>query len=145
MTVHLTAGAATGIGSLPHVDPHAAAAFVLERLPDLPAAPSLPRRSPAESMLGQAAVGMVGLAVDDDGGLVVDPRRVRLGPDPVTDLDHDAFGGLRAFLEAAVGWDGPVKWQFTGPVTFGLALVQGGVAPSLAFELAARAVRRHVQ
>ena len=145
MTMHLTAGAASGIGSLPHTDARAAADFVLERLPDLPAAPSLPRRSPAESMLGQAAVGMVGLTVGDDGGLVVDPRRVRLGPDPVTDLDHDAFGGLRAFLEAAVGWDGPVKWQFTGPVTFGLALVQGGVAPSLAFELAARAVRRHVQ
>ena len=85
------------------------------------------------------------MTVDDDGGLVVDPDRVAPRPRSVTDLDHDAFGGLRAFLDVAAGWDGPVKWQFTGPVTFGLALVQGGVAPSLAFELAARAVRRHLQ
>ncbi len=145
MTMHLTAGAASGIGSLPHTDARAAAEFVLERLPDLPAIPSLPQRSPAESMLGQAAVGMAGVTVDDDGDLVVDVARVRLGPDRDTDLDHDAFGGLRAFLDVAQGWDGPVKWQFTGPVTFGLALAQAGVAPTLAFDLAARVVRRHVR
>jgi hypothetical protein len=144
MTMHLTAGAASGIGSLPHTDAHAAAAFVLDRLPDLPAIPSLPQRSPAESMLGQAAVGIAGVTVDDDGDLVIDAARVGLGDDRDLDLDHDAFGGLRAFLAAAVGWDGPVKWQVTGPVTFGLALTQGGVAPAPAFELATQAVRRQL-
>ena len=62
MTVHLTAGAASGIGSLPHTDARAAAEFVLERLPDLPAIPSLPQRSPAETMLAQAAVGVRGVS-----------------------------------------------------------------------------------
>ena len=124
MTVHLTAGAATGIGSLPHVDPYAAAAFVLERLPDLPAIPSLPQRSPAESMLAQAAAGIPGVDVDAQGGLVVDRATVDPWVPIETDLDGDAFGGLRGFLDVAQGWRGPVKWQFTGPITFGLALLR---------------------
>jgi len=144
MTVHLTAGAATGIGSLPHVDPHAAAAFVLERLPDLPAIPSLPQRSPAESMLAQAGAGIPGVDIDAHGGLVVDRATVDPWVPIDTDLDGDAFGGLRAFLDVAQGWRGPVKWQFTGPITFGLALLRAGVPREAAFELAGRAVREHV-
>ena len=145
MTVHLTAGAASGIGSLPHTDAQAAAEFVLERLPDLPAIPSLPQRSPAESMLAQAAVGVPGVAIDADGGIVLAPGRNRRSADVTTDLDHDAFGGLRAFLDVAAGWKGQVKWQLTGPVTLGLAFVRAGMAEGPAFELAARAVRQHVR
>jgi hypothetical protein len=145
MTVHLTAGAASGIGSLPHTDARAAAEFVLDRLPDLPAIPSLPQRSPWASMLGQAAVGIGGVTVADDGSLVVDAARVAVADDSDLDLDHEAFDGLRAFLEVAEAWDGPVKWQCTGPVTLGLALARGGVAPGRAFELAARAVRRQLR
>ena len=44
----------------------------------------------------------------------------------VLDLDHEAFGGLRAFLAAAVGRRGPVKWQVVGPVTMGLARAHRG-------------------
>ena len=145
MTVHLTAGAATGIGSLPHTDPRAAADFVLERLPDLPAIPSLPRRSPAESMLGQAAAGVPGVAVSDAGFLVID--RPRLDPEGEidTDLDHDAFGGFRAFLAAAAGLRQPVKWQLAGPVTLGVALVHAGAPARLAFALARRAVHSHLR
>ncbi len=147
MTVHLTAGAATGIGSLPHTDPRAAAEFVLERLPDLPAIPSLPRRTPAESMLGQVAAGVPGVAVTDNGGLVVDRPRLDPEAEIVTDLDHDAFGGFRAFLTvaASVGWRRPVKWQFTGPVTLGVALVHAGAPARLAFTLARRAVETHLR
>ncbi|HKA04334.1 MAG TPA: hypothetical protein VKD67_08390 [Acidimicrobiales bacterium] len=147
MTVHLTAGAATGIGSLPHTDERAAAEFVLERLPDLPAIPSLPRRSPAESMLGQVAAGVPGVAVTHDGRLVVDRPRLDPEAEIVTDLDHDAFGGFRAFLSvaAAAGGRQPVKWQFTGPVTLGVALVHAGVPARLAFTLARRAVQTHLR
>jgi hypothetical protein len=144
MTVHLTAGSATGIGSLPHADPQAAAAFVLDRLPDLPAIPSLPQRSPAESMLGQAIVGVRGAEVDEHRRLVVDAARIDPAAEIVADLDHDAFGGLRGFLTAAVGLRTPVKWQFAGPVTLGAALVHAGVARDVAFEVAERAVRTHV-
>ena len=63
----LPPGVATSIGSLPHRDPDEAARFILERHPDLPAAPSLPHRSPSESMLAQAVWGLSGVATGDDG------------------------------------------------------------------------------
>jgi hypothetical protein len=145
MTVHLTPGSASGIGSLPHTDASAAAEFVLDRLPDLPPIPSLPRRSPAETMLGQAAVGIAGVSVDARGALVADLARVDPAGDVATDLDHDAFGGMRAFFAAAGDWTGPVKWQFTGPVTLGLALVAAGVRAVDAFTVSVRSVREHVR
>jgi hypothetical protein len=146
MTVHLTAGAATGIGSLPHLDASAAAHLVLDRLPDLPAIPSLPQRSPAESMLGQVAAGVPGVAVAGGGRLLVDVPRLDPSARVVTDVDGDAFVGLRTFLvtAAAAGYRGPVKWQLTGPVTFGLGLVHAGVPADIAFAVAGRAVREHL-
>jgi methionine synthase II (cobalamin-independent) len=65
--------------------------------------------------------------------------------DVKTDLDHDAYVGLRTFLEFAQGYTGPVKWQFTGPVTLGLALIRAGVPMHTAFEVAVRTVRTHVR
>ena len=76
MEVGLPAGVITGVGSLPHRDGRAAADFVLSALPELPAIPSLPNRSPAEGMLAQAAVGIRGVSIAADGDLLVDPRRV---------------------------------------------------------------------
>ena len=70
--VLLPIGLATGIGSLPHEDPDEAAEFALDRQPRLPAAPSLPRRSPVEGMIPQAAWGIAGVEVLPDGSLLVD-------------------------------------------------------------------------
>jgi methionine synthase II (cobalamin-independent) len=110
--------------------------------------PSVPRRSIAESMLGQAAVRMPGLAVDADGMLEVDGRNAP-GTDPgdlsvAAVVDTDAFVGFRSFLDLAgkVRFDGsPVKWQLTGPVTLGVALEQAGLDRRSAFELASASVR----
>jgi len=137
----LPAGVVTAVGSLPHVDAVAAAHLVLELLPELPAIPSLPRRSPAEGMIAQAAVGIRGVHVDDDGDLVVDVDRLDPAHPVATDLDHDAFGGFRAFLDVAHGRRDPVKWQLTGPVTLGTALVQAGAPAEVAYAVAAGAVR----
>lgn len=142
--VQLPSGIATGIGSLPHRDAAEAAAFSLRAMP-LPAIPSLPKRSPAEGMIVQAMVGIRGITVGQYGSIAVDVARI----DPLapvrTDLLHDAFGGFRAFLDAAAGRSGPVKWQFVGPVTLGLAMLRAGVPLHDAFEAAVRAVRGHVQ
>ena len=46
---------ATAIGSLPHRDAGAAAALVLRCLPELPAAPQLPMRTPREGVVAQWA------------------------------------------------------------------------------------------
>lgn len=141
-SMDLIHGLATTIGSLPHTDPAAAATFVLERQPRLPAAPSLPNRSAVEGMLAQAAWGIDGVTVLSDGSLDVDARSV----DPAAPLLDPGIGGepfvaLRAFLAAVAGRRAPIKLQLTGPVTLGIALHGLGVPAKRAFAVAGAAVR----
>lgn len=140
----LPSGIATGIGSLPHRDAAAAAAFSLSTL-TLPTIPALPKRSPAEGMIPQALVGLAGITIGQYGSIAFDVNGVDPEAPVVTDLNHDAFGGWRAFLAAAAGRTAPVKWQFVGPVTLGLALVRAGLSSDVAFDVAVRAVRCRVR
>ena len=135
-------GVASSIGSLPHTDPRAAATFVLERQPRLPAAPSLPNRSGMERMVAQAAWGIAGVRVLADGSLelddpLLDPR----APLTTAGIDGEPFVGLRAFLGAVAGRRTPIKLQLTGPVTLGIALLNLGVPARQAFAVAGSAVR----
>jgi len=135
-------GTPTAVGSLPFVDADEAVAFVLDALPELPAAPTLPRRDPREGMIAQAAWGIPGVGVRPDGTIEVDPAA--LDPEaPVGDpqLGGAPFATFRAFLTAIEGRTGPVKVQVTGPVTLAVALVRAGAAPALACAVAVRAVR----
>lgn len=140
-------GTATGIGSLPLGDPAAAAEVVLRVLPRLPAAPSLPTVHPVEGMLAQAAWGMRGVTVGDDGTLTVDAG----GLDPRHPFVDDAgvggppFATLQAFLRAVQGRTGPIKFQLTGPVTLGRALQEAGAPAEVAFTAAGVAVRERVE
>ena len=140
----LPSGIATGIGSLPHRDAAAAADFVLTTL-ELPAIPTLPRRSPAEGMIPQGLVGLAGITVGQYGSIAFDAGSFDPDAPVITDLQHDAFGGWRAFLAAAQGRKAPVKWQFVGPVTLGLALVRAGLSSRVAFDVSVRAVRCRVR
>ena len=74
-----------GSAACPHRSAHDAAAFALREY-DLPAIPTLPRRSPAEGMIAQAVVGIGGAALGQYGSVAVDVES--LDPDaPVhTDL-----------------------------------------------------------
>jgi methionine synthase II (cobalamin-independent) len=141
LEVALPPGVATGIGSLPHTDPEAAARLVLERLPALPAAPTLPRRHPAEGMLAQAGAGVAGVSFRPDGSLAVDADR--LAPDAALGdpgFDGEGFVGLRTFLAAVRGRTAPIKLQLTGPVTLALALHRAGAPAALALDVARAAV-----
>jgi hypothetical protein len=136
-------GATAGVGSLPHLDSDAAAAFAIGEF-DIATIPSLPRRSVEETMFGQAIVDVAGVGLDVNGALTVDPSSIDLRAEIVTDLRRDAFTGLRSFLDLApkVHLDGsPVKWQFVGPVTLGIALHRAGLERGPAFDLALSAVR----
>lgn len=140
--IDLVAGTDTTIGSLPHIDPDAAVGFVLDQQRRLPAAPSLPQRSPLESMVAQAAWGVPGVAVGADGSLdlaldLLDPEA------PLSDpgLDGEPFLSLRTFLSAVRGRTDPVKLQLTGPVSLGLALHAAGADAGRAFGVAGGAVR----
>ena len=140
--IDLPRGVASSVGSLPHTDPRAAAAFVLERQPRLPAAPSLPNRSGMERMVAQAAWGIAGVQVLPDGSLglddpILDPR----SPLTTAGIDGEPFVSLRGFLGAVAGRRAPIKLQLTGPITLGIALLNLGVPARQAFAVAGSAVR----
>jgi hypothetical protein len=134
---------ATGIGSLPHDDPRAAADVVLRHHPRLPAAPQLPARTPLEGLIAQWARALPEVSVSDDGTVAVDSRG-SLEP-PVASFDPDAHGGLLAFLDVVSppNDDPParVKVQIAGPLTLGLALHRAGMPVARAFRRAAEAAR----
>ncbi len=138
-----------GVGSLPHRDATLAAecAWTSTTIPTLP---TLPRRSPAEGMIAQALVGIEGVAVGQYGGISVDTQVLERDVPITVDFLADAFGGYRAFFEAArqepVRVATPlVKWQCVGPVTLGLALCRVGLGARVAFTLSLRAVRAHIR
>ena len=138
----LPLGAPTSVGSLPHRSREEAVAFVLDRTPALPAAPTLPGVDPLEMMVPQALWGVAGVEVAPDGSFrVPDPDAVR--PDaPLGDRDLAGapFASWRAFLAAVAGRREPIKLQLTGPITAGLALVDAGVPADRAFATSARVV-----
>ena len=145
----LPGGAATGIGGLPHLDAGLAVSFALRNM-EVPSIPRLPRRSPAEGAIAQAMVGMHGITIGQYGSVSVHPEQIDSLVPLATDLHHDALVGFRTFLDLAplelgCDYDGWVKWQFVGPVTFGLALMRAGVPMSEAFSAAVRAVCTRVQ
>ncbi len=135
-------GATAGVGSLPHRDSAAAAAFAIDEF-DIATIPTMPHRSSAELMLGQALVGVPGVSVDADK-VVVDAALVERYSTVSTDIGHPAFEGFRAFIDRAheVRLDGAtIKWQFVGPVTLGVALHRAGLDRATAFDLALSVVR----
>ena len=137
----LSAGLATAIGSLPHVDARSAAALVLRCLPELPAAPELPNRTPREGMIAQAARVLPEVDVLPDGALALGAG-VEGPPRAVLDAEHDA--GLLAFLDLASVAAVPVrrvKVQTCGPLTLGLALADAGMPMEIACQRAGLAVR----
>jgi len=137
-------GMSMAIGSLPHLS-FADAVTLAVSATDIVTIPTLPRRSPAESMIAQALVGLPGVTVGQYGSIAVDVGGINTHAPIRTDLDSDAFGGFRSFLRFGADFAGPVKWQFVGPITLGLALMRAGVPDHTAFEVAVRAVRAHVQ
>ena len=138
-------GSTYGIGSLPHLSAGQAARFSFERF-DLPTVPSLPRRSPAELAVAQALIGVPGVALGQYGALAVDCAALDPDVEVATDLDGQQFIGLRAFLREGRdrGHTGPVKWQFLGPISVGLALVRAGASIEVGFPVALAAVRSHL-
>jgi hypothetical protein len=138
-------GMSMAVGSLPHRSLADAVELSLTAT-DIPTIPQLPRRSPAEGMIAQALVGIPGVVVGQYGSIAVDAGTLRATERVRTDLDHDAFAGFRTFLAKAVevGYTGPVKWQFVGPLTLGLALQRAGVPSETAFEITMRSVRGHI-
>jgi hypothetical protein len=108
------AGSATGVGSMPGMDPAEALAVVLGELPDLPHLPELPARGVGADLTGRTAALLVDIPVETT------PRGWKLAARPGRDQRRAAellARDLDAAHEAADGWTGPFKVQVCGPWT----------------------------
>lgn len=146
---HHRAGTTFAVGSLPHRDIGDAIEFAWSAT-SIPTIPTLPRRSPAESMVAQALVGIEGVSVGQYGGIAVDVSQLDVDHFITTDLSADAYATFAAFLESFPERSRTmpveaVKWQFVGPVTLGAALMRVGLDAQVAFPLALQAVRAHIE
>jgi hypothetical protein len=142
----LRPAATIGVGSLPHRNARQAAEFVLEAY-DVPTMPSLPRRSPAESPIAQALVGVAGVTLGQYGTVAVDASRLDPDADVATDIERDHFVGFRTFLDVAADrhHTGPVAWHFAGPISVGTALLRAGAPADVAFDVGRVVVRAHIR
>jgi len=123
----------TAIGSMPQTNPEEACSLVAKYLPDLPAWPQLPKRSPLENMYAQFSEGFLGVVLEGAKVYVertadFDRQLEKLYND---DLEHntDDYGisaeyasGLHAFLALRGKHPHMVKGQITGPITWGLCV-----------------------
>jgi methionine synthase II (cobalamin-independent) len=124
----------TAIGSMPHVNPDEACSMVMKHLPDIPAWPQLPRRSPKENMVIQFSEGFPGIVINGDK-IHIEPSAnfeselEQIYIDCEQDNVHkygistEYAAGLPAFLSKATG-SAIVKGQVTGPITWGLRVTR---------------------
>lgn len=126
----------TGIGSLPYLDAGKSVRQVYANF-DIPFWPQLPKRGFKENMFVQFAQGLPSLVIDEKKRKVyIDSTRdlseglgklyeIYLSEDYNTlGLTRDFAEGFYAFLDAAKGLKANyVKGHITGPVSFGLSVV----------------------
>jgi hypothetical protein len=106
--------ATSSIGSLPHTQLELALQQAL--LLDVPAAPQLPRRDPAEYMVPQALDGLPGLHADGDGSATVDLSEWQRGAatlDARLERALEKGEGRESFLPTAASWQAlrPFLWE----------------------------------
>jgi len=144
-----------GGGSLPHTDPDAACRLVLDTL-DIPTWPQLPQRSFRENMYVQFSECFPGIVLADERIYVdrsrdLDPPLEQLYLAYLNDdLDYGRINveyaaGLHRFLRLDVGRPPAVKGQVTGPVSWGLTVVDQDRRPVLYDDVLADAVAKHLR
>jgi methionine synthase II (cobalamin-independent) len=159
MTDFVPRGLATGIGSLPHTDARAAVRVVVENYATIPYWPQLPRRDFRENMYAQFSEGLPGIQLDVPHewlGLVKDDtlmaqveafyaRYLEENPDAFAVGEEYAAGlyALREQREALrhARW---LKGQVTGPISFGLKVVDQTLKPILYDETLRDVLVKHI-
>ncbi len=126
----------TGVGSLPHVDRGAAAAFVAGTT-DVPYLPQLPNRHPEERMLVQWGDGLCGCGAA--------PGAVGLAYGEPTGPRHEAFAGAEAVLASLPAAVPRLKTQATGPVTLSLGMLAAGHPGKGLYDCVLDGLRRRVE
>jgi len=146
------------IGGLPYKDPEAAWQAILQRFPQVPSWPQLPRRHRHENMYVQFSERFPGIDVGERIRVVADDRLDeelrRLYVAYLEDeLDYGRMSasyaaGLHLLREEEVSFPHtPValKGEVTGPVSWGLTVVDEAQRPILYDEVLADAVSKHLR
>ena len=147
------------LGSIPHTDVSAAWNIQLRNFPQIPSWPQLPRRTYLENMYVQFSERFPGVTLEEE----------RIYVDRTQDLDADlerlylaylendlAYGQtsaayaacLEALRQGQVSLPQPtvaLKGQVTGPVSWGLTIVDQNKRPILYDEVLADAVGKHIR
>ncbi len=122
----------TAIGSMPHTNPVEAYSIIMKYLPDIPAWPQLPKRSPMENMIIQFSEGFPGIVIKGDK-IHIEPaanfeselEQIYIDCEQSNAHEYgistEYAAGLYTFLSKAAD-SKIVKGQVTGPITWGLAV-----------------------
>jgi hypothetical protein len=131
---------ATGVGALPHTDPEQACDDVLRLFPDFPYVPTLPDRGQLESIVFNDSEQLPGRLIRDDR-LLFDSTHDQTAAMEKVYMDYvegnSADYGLHreyasAFIEMMtrkIPATSILKCQVTGPVTFGMQVVDANKRP----------------
>jgi hypothetical protein len=131
---------ATGVGALPHTDPKQACDDVLTLFSEFPYIPTLPDRSQLESIVFNDSEQMPGRIIRDDR-LLFDSTKDQTGAMEKVYLDYvegnyQDYGLHREYASAFVEMMSRrlpgarvLKCQVTGPVTFGMQVVDADKRP----------------
>jgi len=145
------------LDGLPFTDETAAVSAVLERFPELPSWPQLPRRSPLENMYTMFAEGFPGLREDAGTAFVEHGAILRreLGELQLAylndDVEHGSISpshamGLDAFMRISAGKRLPAaKGEITGPVSWSLTMLDEQRRPILHDSVLESATAQHLR
>jgi hypothetical protein len=147
------------IGSMPFADPDHACQLAIEHFPDIVGWPQLPRRTFKENMYAQYSERFPGTIVEGDRIWVdrtqdLDPGLEALYMAYIEDdvsygaLSADYALGLHTFLDKAPHLDPMpafVKGQVTGPISWGLTVLDQDRRPTLYDEILADAIAKHLR
>lgn len=144
------------VGSVPHPDPKQACDLVLRNFPQIPTWPQLPKRSFLENMYVQYSERFPGVVLEQER-IYVDREQDLDEPLEAlyiaylkNDLEHAAISreyaaGLPELVSRPLPGLTAVKGQVTGPVSWGLVVVDQNRRPVLYDEILADAVAKHLR
>ncbi len=144
------------VGSLPHIDPEEACNLILTHLPEVSAWPQLPKRTFLENMYVQFSEGFPGIVlereriyVDRAQDLSAELQRLYLA---YLENDLEMYAVSPAYAAGLAQWSRgefkscrAVKGQVTGPISWGLSVVDEEGRPVLYDEVLADAVAKHLR
>jgi len=133
---------ATGVGALPHTDPREACDAVIRVFPDFPYVPTLPARGTLEGIVFADSEHLPGrvfdgerLVVEDRGDLQASMEQVYLdfleGNFERYSWSLEYASGFAEMITRSLSGTPVLKAQVTGPVTFGMQVVDRERRPIL--------------